>query len=205
MVSISLGRRQKTEVVDKNDYYTGEKDKILFVHPMQGNIQIDKPIKTLIHKQSIEWRGRVFPISPSDFIIDDKGIHHQYQNANDTRPMALGNYTDKPIELKCRDCGGQLARPMDSRNVRSVIKRGTIQAIWGIDSTHLIILLFAMIGVLAGIGYAVYESQQLATLQAKVDSALASQSLKPLAPTSQQQTVDQQLDSGTGTKTVIVK
>lgn len=189
-MQLSLKKGGKTRLESENDYYTGEKDKVLFVHVMQGNVEVDKPIKSQIWKQQVEWRGRLYPISHEDFIVDSKGMHHQYVNANNTSCLRFGGAIDN-----CVKCGGKMT--IDARNARELLKRNTIQAIWGIDSTHVILLMILGMGLLAVVGFAVYEYTQGQALQTKIDSALASQSLKPLAP-------DKPSETNSQTNTVIV-
>lgn len=165
----------------KSEYYTGEKHKTLLVHIIQDGVEVSKPVKTQIWKQDVEWRRRKYPISPSDFIFDHKGIAHQYVNANNTSALRF----QLPKDLRCKNCGGELRHPTDSRNIREMTKRGVIQAIWGIDSTHLLLLMISLCAVMGAIGFAVYEVDQKDQLQAKVDSALASGSVKPLIPQGQ--------------------
>lgn len=160
-------------------HYTGEKGKRLLVHFLQNEVEVTKPVKTQIWKQDIEWRRRKYPISPPDFIYDFQGVAHQYVNANNTSSLRFS----LPKDLRCKKCGGDLRHPTDSRNIREMTKRGVIQAIWGIDSTHLVLMLVCMLGVVAAIGFAIYESNQKDQLQAKIDSAIATGNLKALVPT----------------------
>ena len=169
-------------------HYTGEKGKQLLVHILQDGVEVSKPIKTQIWKQQIEWRRRAYPISPDDFIYDFQGTAHQFVNANNTSTLRFS----LPKDLRCKKCGGELRHPTDSRNIREMTKRGVIQAIWGIDSTHLILLMICMIGTLAAIGFAVYESDQKDQLQSKIDSAIASGNLKALVPTQPNSVTQQQ-------------
>ena len=172
----------------KSILYTGEKGKRLLVHVLQDGVEVSKPVKTQIWKQDIEWRRRKYPISPSDFIYDFQGVAHQYVNANNTSSLRF----QLPKDLKCRQCGGELRHPTDSRNIREMTKRGVIQAIWGIDSTHLILLLVCMMGTVAAIGFAIYENDQKDQLQSKIDSALASGNLKALVPSAPNSTTQSQ-------------
>lgn len=165
----------------KSEYYTGNKTSRLLVHIIQDGVEVSKPVRTQIWKQEIEWRRRKYPISPDDFFWDYHGIAHQYVNANNTSALRF----QLPKDLRCKQCGGNLRHPTDSRNIREMTKRGVIQAIWGIDSTHLILLFVAMFGVMGAIAFAVYEADQKDQLQAKIDSALASGNVKSLVPAGQ--------------------
>jgi len=150
----------------KSDYFTGSDGKKLLVHVMQGNIEVAKPIKTAIYSQQVEWKQRMYPISHNDFITDFKGEKHVYVEANNLATKRFGQTVDK-----CKDCGKKMS--IDARNARDLLKRKTIEAIWGIDSTHIILLIILGIGLLMAMGATFYFVNQYNTLQSKVNSAIA--------------------------------
>lgn len=158
--------RNKDGKIDSNDFFTGESDKHLLVHIMQGNIEVTKPIKKKIYEQQFEWRQRIFPISHKDFIVDAKGLHHLYVDANTLSTKRFGESIDK-----CKKCNGKMS--IDARNARDLLKRKTIEAIWGIDSTHIILLIVLGIAVLMAMGAVFYFVQQNTQLQGKINSAIA--------------------------------
>lgn len=158
--------RNKDGKVDSNDFFTGEDKKKLLVHVMQGNIEVTKPIKTAIYSQQVEWNRRIFPISHQDFITDHKGEKHLYVEANNLSTKRFGQSIDK-----CKDCGKKMS--IDARNARDLLKRKTIEAIWGIDSTHIILLMVMGIALLAAIGFAMYVFNSNQALQGKINSAIA--------------------------------
>lgn len=160
--------------LDKNDFYTGEDSKELLVHVVQDNIEVSKPIKTKIWKQQVEWKQRIFPIVPSRFVTDHKGLKHQYVNANDVSVLSF----NKDHEDKCRKCGGKMF--VDARNARDLVKRKTIEAIWGIDSTHIILLIILGMVALGSIGAVLYFANESTKLQQKINSAIATNNLSPL-------------------------
>jgi hypothetical protein len=157
-----------------NEHFTGEKNKRLLVHVMQNSVEVAKPIKTQIWKQEVTWNQRVFPIDHNSFILDSKGIHHQYVEANDLAVLRF----NKDHEDKCRKCGGKMF--IDARNARDLVKRKTIEAIWGIDSTHIILLMLLGIAVLGAVGAVMYVINLNTQLQAKINSAIATNDLSPL-------------------------
>lgn len=161
----SVKDKTKTET---NEFYTGEKSKVLYVHVMQDNVEVDKPIKTVIWKQEIEWRQRVFPISPQDFIVDNKGVNHQYVDANKMRAKRFSKSPDT-----CIKCGGRLSSDIDARNARDLLKRKTIEPIWGIDSTHIILMLVMGIIILGVMGFAFYQTMEVQKMQSKINTAVA--------------------------------
>lgn len=159
---------------DKNDFFTGNNSKKLFVHVMQDNVEVSKPIKTQIWKQQIEWKQRVFPIVPARFIVDAKGIHHQYVNVNDVSVLSF----NKDHADKCRKCGGKMF--IDARNARDLVKRKTIEAIWGIDSTHIVLLIILGVMTMVTTFSTIYFANQTTALQQQINSALASGDLSAL-------------------------
>jgi len=163
-----------TQEVSDNEYFTGNKSKQLFVHIVQNNVEVTKPIKAKIFSQQIEWNRRVYPIEPKSFLIDSKGVHHQYVEAND---MAILRF-NKDHEDRCKKCGGKMF--VDARNARDLVKRKTIEAIWGIDSTHIILLMIMGIAILIVIGFAFYMFSDNQSLHAKIDSAIATNNIKAL-------------------------
>lgn len=136
------------------DYYTGEKNKKLFVHVIENGVEVTKPIRKRIYDQQVIWKKRVFPIDIKQTIVDAKGIHHLYVSAND---MAILSFRKDHAD-HCRKCNGKMF--IDARNARDLLKRNTIQAIWGIDSTHMILLLVFAVGMMASIGFAFYSFNQ---------------------------------------------
>jgi hypothetical protein len=165
-------------------FFTGENKKQLLVHVMQDNIEVDRPIKTNIWTQQVEWKRRIFPISHEDFLIDSKGIHHVYVDCNKMTTKRFKKSVDK-----CVKCGGKVEQNIDARNARDLLKRKTIEAIWGIDSTHIILLMIMGIALLAIVGFAFYEYTEQQKLQTKINGAIASGDLgvlvdkKPTPPT----------------------
>lgn len=144
-----------TEVLDgKSEYYTGEKNKKLLVHILQNGVEVTKPIKMKIYDQKVEWRKRQWPIIPTRFIVDSKGIHHQYVETNDVAVLTI----HKDHNDMCMKCSGKMT--IDARQARELGKRGVFHAIWGIDSTHMILLIIFAIGMMAAVGFGFYSYNQ---------------------------------------------
>lgn len=163
--------RNKDGEVDKNDFFTGNNSKKLLVHVMQDNVEVSKPIKTQIWRQQVEWKQRIFPIVPARFIVDSKGQHHQYVNVNDVSVLSF----NKDHADKCRKCGGKMF--IDARNARDLVKRKTIEAIWGIDSTHIILLIIVGIMALMAMAFAFVMFNENTKLNQKIDSAISTGNL----------------------------
>lgn len=158
----------------KSEYYTGEKNKSLLVHVLQNGVEVDKPIKSQIWHQSVEWKRRIYPIDSTRFIVDSKGQHHQYVSANDVAVLSV----QKDHEDRCKKCGGKMT--VDARNLRDLVKRKTIEPIWGIDTSHIVLLMILAIVVLAMVGMAFYMYTEKEKLQTKINSAIATNNVKPL-------------------------
>jgi hypothetical protein len=142
----------KESVADKKNakvretIYTGNKSKNLIVHIMQDGIEVDKPIKTKIYEQQVTWRMRQYPIVPKRFTYDFSGVAHQYVDVNDVAVLTW----QKDHEDSCIKCGGKMT--VDARESRALGRRGVFNAIWQLDSTHMILILVFAIGAMAMAG-----------------------------------------------------
>lgn len=151
----------------KVNYYTGSSSTLLMVHVMQNEIEVDKPIKTKIYSQSVEWNKRQYPIVPERFVYDFKGVAHQYVAVNDVAVLTW----HKDHEDNCRKCGGKMT--VDARESRALGRRGIFHAIWGLDNTHImLILVFAIIGM-SGFGAFFWAYNQDTLHSAQLASAKA--------------------------------
>jgi hypothetical protein len=130
----------------QNEYFTGQKSKELLVHVMQDHIEVTKPIKTKIYAQDVEWNKRKWHIYPPRFVYDHKGIAHQYVDVNDVAVLSFNkDHTDS-----CKKCGKRMT--VDAKQARELGKKGVFHAIWGIDSTHMILLIMFAIGAMVAVG-----------------------------------------------------
>jgi hypothetical protein len=135
---------------ERSEYYTGQKTKNLIVHVMQDGIEVTKPIKKKIYEQKVSWDKRTWPIIPSKFTWDNKGVAHQYVSTNDVAVLSF----NKDHEDKCKKCGGKMT--IDARQARELGRRGIFHAIWALDSTHMVMMILIIIGAMAGAGFGVY-------------------------------------------------
>lgn len=160
-------RDSQKKPITSNEYFTGEKNKKLLIHIVQNGIEVTKPLRRRIYDQQVVWKKRVYPIDIKRTIVDSKGMHHLYVSANDMGILSF----NKDHEDICRKCGGKMF--IDARNARDLIKRNTIQAIWGIDSTHMILLMVFAVGMMAAVGFAFYSFNQdtLHNTQLKAEQA----------------------------------
>lgn len=150
---------------DKNDYYTGNKSKQLLVHIMQNGIEVDKPIKTKIYAQEVTWNRRQYPVVSSRFYYDYNGVAHQQVDVNDVSVLTF----HKDHEDNCKKCGGKMT--VDARESRALGRRGVFHAIWGLDNTHMILLIVFAIGAMAMAGFAFYSFNQDTLHKAQLENA----------------------------------
>jgi len=137
---------------------------ILLCHIMDSNMQEVGIAKAKTHSQEFQWRKRMWPISKEENVIwrDKKGKSHLFVHVNEsTGSITFLNGSRAYID-KCIQCGGPIG--MDARNVYDLLKRKTITAIWGIDSSHIILLMImgiVAIGAIAGIMYLIGQNTKL--------------------------------------------
>jgi hypothetical protein len=149
----------------KNEYYTGNVSKKLFVHVMQDGIEVAKPIKAKIYDQHIVWNKRQYPIIPDRFYYDHKGIAHQQVASNDVSVLTY----KKDHEDNCKKCGGKMT--IDARQARMLGRSGVFHAIWGIDSSHMILIIIFAIGAMAMTAFAFYSYNQDTLHKTQLESA----------------------------------
>ena len=164
-------------------------DKLL-VHVVDDFLsEVGKPVKTNTWKQDFSYKKRVFPIEQSAIAHTDyMGIKHLFINVNESD----GTYRFmehrklnllEPLELECPDCHSVNQVPLDfigaprnqcdkcgdkisydARNVRDLVKRKTIDTFWGIDSSHILLLMvmgIIAIGAFGGLFYLLGQNQSL--------------------------------------------
>jgi hypothetical protein len=132
---------------------------------MQNGVEVDKPLKAKIYEQSITWKKRQYPIVPERFYYDHEGNAHQQVDANDVSVLTY----HKDHENNCKKCGGKMT--IDARQARMLGRNGVFHAIWGIDSTHMILLIIFAIGAIAMAGFAFYSYNQDTLHSAQLASA----------------------------------
>lgn len=143
---------KKAKIDDKtpNEYYTGNKKRILVVHICKlvnhQLVEIAKPIKTKIYEQSVTWNRKHWAIIESRFMWDYDGIAHQYVDVNDVAVISW----QKDHADTCKKCGGKMT--IDAREARTLGRRGIFQAIWGLDNTFTMLLIVLFIGAIAMAG-----------------------------------------------------
>jgi hypothetical protein len=150
----TIGRepeKHEFDVIGDKDFYAGNKNKKMIVHFMiNPNKEVGKPKKIRVYAQEVTWKKRTWPINRNNIVTDSKGMSHYYVDINKERSYSF----KATITDTCKKCGGDLA--IDSRNVRDLVKRKTIETFWGVDSTHIMLLLIMGIVLVAMIGVIFY-------------------------------------------------
>lgn len=140
--------------------------KTLICHIMQDKYQEIDNIKTKTYKQDFTWKKRIWAISNKGIWYDRKGIGHAMFDVKftDGQMYLLQLEVDKVFLDKCIICSNSIG--IDAVNARDLLKRKTVNAIWGVDNSHimlLMILAMVTLGMFAGLMYLVIENQKLNT------------------------------------------
>jgi hypothetical protein len=138
-------------------------------------------VKANLSKQEFTWKKRMWPIKDDykDAIWEDKkGISHLHVNVNEAdgtyhfiTPAKLnlygfeknedGSYKMSAIDM-CAQCGDRIS--IDAINTRDLMKRKTITSYWGVDSSHVMLLLILGVAVMIAMAIIMYmygENQKL--------------------------------------------
>lgn len=128
--------------------------------------------KTKTFNQEFNWKKRTFPIDYKAIWIDRKGISHLHIQVNeaDGTYRFMYNIKDNIIDDKCSACGGKIS--IDAKNVRDLTKRKTINAIWGLDQSHILIILISMMVCVILAGALFFVLGQLETTQTQLQKYL---------------------------------
>jgi len=141
--------------------FAGNKSKKMLVHLMvNANKEVGKPFKVKLSAQEIKKGKRIWSVNKKELVTDYKGNNHLYLDANKCTTIGL----KKQVTDTCVKCNGELS--IDARNVRDLVKRKTIETFWGVDQTHIILLLIMGIAVMGLIGLSFYlytDNQKLNT------------------------------------------
>lgn len=161
----------------------------MLIHVLDDNLkEIGKPVRTKTHAQEVSYKKRMWPlnhISDDVKITDSKGIIHSFVHANESdgtfhfiTPMRMNLFDFESVEEKikvkpidmCAKCGDRIS--IDARNVRDLLKRKTIDTFWGLDSSHILLLIIMGIVTVGLLGFAFYEFGQTQTLQKQLNAYL---------------------------------
>ena len=142
-------------------------------------------VKTKTYAQDFQYKKRVFPIDPSAIPwIDKKGIAHFFVNINEAdglirflepRRINLDGEPCKtcgspvPLDL-CTKCNGRIT--IDAVSVRNMVKRKTIDTFWGLDQSHIMIILIMGMLAIGAFGGAFYLLGQNQNLQQQLNKYL---------------------------------
>lgn len=154
------------------EYYSGNKRKKLLVHVMLNNKEVGKA-KCKQYDKEVTWKKRIYPIEQSRIITDLKGNAHLYVHANRMQVLAL--QAEKIEDNKF----------VDAKNARDLVKRKTIQAVWGVDQLPMIMLMILMLGmvILAGfLMYVMFDPTVIPQVKAMKEELTKIKSLPPALP-----------------------
>lgn len=138
----------------------------LLCHIMQDDLKHEIGVaKSKVGNQDFTWRKRMFPISNDAIWVDKKGISHIHVviNESDGTIRYLLPQKQNIIDDKCVACDGKIS--IDAKNVYDLVKRKTINAIWGIDNSFFLLLIVVGIFAVGALGFAFYLFGQNTTLQ----------------------------------------
>lgn len=157
----TIGRepeKHEFDVIGDKDFYAGSKNKKMIVHFMVNPTkEVAKPKKIRVYAQEVTWKKRIWPIDRNHIITDSKGIPHYYLDINKEKSYLF----KATVSDTCRKCGGELS--IDARNVRDLVKRKTIETFWGVDSTHIMLLLImgmVLMVMMIGLFYVILDNQK---------------------------------------------
>lgn len=153
-------------------YYSGNKRKKMRVHVMLNNKEVGKA-KCKIYDKEITWKKRIYPIEQSRIITDLKGNAHLYVDANKMQCLSLER---EPIPQD---------KLVDAKNARDLLKRKTIQAVWGVDSMPMIMLMILMLGmvIMAGaIMFIMFDPTVIPQVKAMKEELARYKALPPALP-----------------------
>ena len=142
--------------------------------------------KTHTYAQEFTYKKRSWPIDHDSIPwIDKKGHCHLFVDVNEAdgiyrflEPRKLnldaGQECDKcgspqPLDI-CSKCGDKIT--IDARNVRDLVKRKTIDTFWGLDQSHILIILVMGIIAIAAFGGLFYLLGQNQSLQQQLNKYL---------------------------------
>lgn len=141
--SMELIENDRMEPITKKEIYKNIKSKKLICHFMVDRTNEVGVKRAKIYDQEIMWHKRMWPIDSTAFITDSKGVAHYFVDVNESTGILRFN---KSYIDRCVECGNKIGQ--DAVNTRDLLKRKTISSIWGIDSSHVMLLLILGIALL---------------------------------------------------------
>lgn len=186
--------QRQIETRELKEHYRYNKNKTLQIHIQQNIKNGVGAVRKKLYDQDFTWKGRAYPIDHQSIIYDNKGVGHLFYDANtsdgvirllspaqlnliDTNTQCDKCHRLAPLD-KCNKCGGAIT--YDARNVRDLIKRKTLTTFWGLDQSHILLLLvmgIVMIGAFGGMMYILGENQKINQAYTKLLEANAKQTV----------------------------
>jgi len=139
-------------------------------------------VKVKLFAQEFQWKKRMWPIDKDATAwVDKKNNCHVFFDVNESDGTIrfLQPYKQNIIDDKCIECGGRIS--IDAKNTWDLLKRKTINALWGIDSSHIVLLIImgiVCIGAIAGVMYLLGQNTKLTEQYTK----LLQQQMQPPIP-----------------------
>lgn len=141
------------------------KSKKLIIHIMENLINEVGQARAKVYAQEFTWKKRMWAIdSTAKAWIDRKGVSHMFVDVNESDGTIrfLHAQKDNIIDNKCVACNGKIS--IDAKNTWDLLKRKTINTFWGVDSSHIVLLIIMGIvamSAVAGIMYLVGANTKL--------------------------------------------
>ena len=138
---------------------------------MQDMVNEVGTAKTKLYAQEFQWKKRMWPID-KDAVAwrDRKGISHMFFDVNESDGTIRFLYAQKEniIDDKCIECGGKIS--IDAKNTWDLLKRRTVDVLFGIDQSHVMLLIICGIVALAAFAGVFYMLGENRKLQSIVDT-----------------------------------
>lgn len=141
------------------------KSKKLIIHIMENLTNEVGRARAKVYSQEFTWKKRMWAIDSSAIAwVDTKGVSHYFVDVNESDGTIrfLHAQKDNIIDNKCTACNGKIS--IDAKNTWDLLKRKTINTFWGVDSSHIVLLIImgiVAISAVAGIMYLLGQNTKL--------------------------------------------
>jgi len=165
----------KIEVTLK-EFHRHNKKKVLICHIMANpNLEITT-VKRKLYDQDFTWKKRIFPIAQDAIWYDKKGLGHLHVEVNESdgtyrflyhQKTNLEDSSGNPIDM-CGKCGDRIS--IDAKNVWDLVKRKTVDTFWGLDNSHVLLLLImgiVLVIMMGALFYVIGDNQKTNQLLAQ--------------------------------------
>lgn len=139
---------------------------------MLDNKEVGKT-KCKLYDKEFTWKKRIYPVEQTRIITDLKGNAHLYVHANKMQCLSLQHEAIKDNKF------------VDAKNARDLLKRKTIQAVWGVDSMPMIMLMILLLGMVIMAGalmFLMFDPTVIPQVKAMKEELARYKSLPPALP-----------------------